>query len=62
MAEIEVKKEEKDDEFECVDDACTFKMNKKFRSPEEKVEDLKRAIKELGYEVEDTPEGIKLSK
>ena len=62
MTKVEIKKEETDDEFECVDDACTFKVSKKFRSPEEKVEDLKQAIKELGYEVEETPEGIKLSK
>jgi hypothetical protein len=56
-----IKKEEVDQEFECVDEDCTFKVSKKFKSPEEKVEDLKRAIKELGYQVEETEEGIKIS-
>ena len=61
MTEIKIKKEEIDEEFECVDEDCTFKMSKKFKSPEEKVEDLKNAIKDLGYKVEETGEGIRIS-
>jgi|GEM_PF-2336515 anti-sigma28 factor (negative regulator of flagellin synthesis) len=64
MTKVNVKKEEdkKEEEFECIDDECTFKVSKKFKSPEEKVEDLKQAIKDLGYEVEETEEGIEISK
>lgn len=31
------------------------------KSPEKKVDDLKEAIKELGYEIEETEDGIKIS-
>lgn len=32
------------------------------KSPEEKIDDLKKAIEELGYKTEETPEGeIKIS-
>jgi hypothetical protein len=32
------------------------------KTPEEKIEDLKKAIEELGYKIEETPEGdIKIS-
>ena len=31
------------------------------KTPEEKVEELKRAIRELGFKVEETEEGIKIS-
>ena len=57
MPEIKNKKEENKYDYECVDGKCNFKMNKKIRSAEKKVDDLKEAIRELGYSVEDTEEG-----
>ena len=35
--------------------------DKPYKTPEEKVEDLKEAIKECGFEVEETDEGIRIS-
>jgi len=61
MTKVKVKKEDANEEFECVDDACTFKVSKTFKSPEEKVEDLKNAIRDLGYKVEQEGEEIKIS-
>lgn len=55
MTDKEEKKEEKD-EFECVDEECTVKMSKKFKTPEEKIEDLKNAIKECGFIIEERKE------
>ena len=54
-------KKEKEEEYECVDNKCSFKVRKEFKSPEEKVEDLKQAIKDLGYQVEQKGEEIKIS-
>lgn len=31
------------------------------KTPEEKVEDLKEAIKEIGYNIEETEEGIRIT-
>jgi hypothetical protein len=52
-------KNEKEEDFDCVDENCRFRISK---SAEDKVDDLKNAIKELGYKIEDTEEGeIKIS-
>lgn len=47
------------DTFDCLDEKCQFKIEK---SAENKVDDLKKAIQDLGYQVEETEEGeIKIS-
>ena len=51
-------KKENEKDFDCLDENCQFKISK---SAEDKVNDLKNAIKELGYMVEDTEEGIRIS-
>lgn len=40
---------------------CGHDEEQKHKLPEDKVEDLKDAIKELGYNVEETEDGIKIS-
>lgn len=50
----------KNKKFNCVDDKCGFKINNNFKTAEDKVDDLKNAIKELGYKIEETEEGIKI--
>ena len=40
---------------------CGCGCGDKFADPEEKVEHLKEAIKELGYKIEETEEGIRIS-
>ncbi|OGI29532.1 MAG: hypothetical protein A2288_01455 [Candidatus Moranbacteria bacterium RIFOXYA12_FULL_44_15] len=57
----EPKKEDEKKDLDCVDEKCDFKMSKDFKSAEDKVEDLKKAIKELGYKIEETEEGIRIS-
>ncbi|HEX7586341.1 MAG TPA: hypothetical protein VF390_01765 [Patescibacteria group bacterium] len=40
---------------------CGEETNPEDNSPEEKVEKLKKSIEELGFKVEETTEGIKIS-
>lgn len=53
-----IKKEKEN--LECFDVACSFKVGKNFKSTEEKIEDLKQAIRDLGYDVEHEGDDIRI--
>lgn len=61
MPKNKIKKEKNKEDFECLDDRCSFKVGTGFKSTEKKVEDLKQAIRDLGYVIEETEEGIRIS-
>ena len=46
---------------DCGNCGCEKEKNPENIPPEEKVEKLKKSIEELGFKVEETPEGIKIS-